>query len=410
MQTAELFDVPRQSADGNPREARGASTTAANLQEDISAALNANLERGYLESEERFRQIVEGLTDAVWLTNVDGTQVFLVNAAYESIWGEPRETLYADPLAFLRRVHPDDVARVRETMSQPLHHDIEYRIVRPTGDVRWVWSRGYPVLDHQGHLYRVGTLVEDITERRQIRESHERLIRGFTHDIKNPLGAADGYMALLEMGIHGALNGQQQENVRRARGAIRSALSLVIQLLAIERAQSGQLAVQPALTDIEELTRDTAAGFRPAATARNVAFEVLPARPGESISAETDQALVRQILANLMSNAVKYTQPGGHVSVRVNVANDGQAPWPGRWVAVEVADDGPGIPVAKQRMLFREFTRFDPSAAEGTGLGLAISQRMATALGATITFESTPDVGSTFTLWIPFRLSPPREA
>ncbi|HET9454430.1 MAG TPA: PAS domain-containing sensor histidine kinase [Gemmatimonadaceae bacterium] len=375
---------------------------------EILVALQANLERGYLESEERFRQIVEGLHDVVWLTDAEGGRVLFVNAAYEAIWGEARETLYADPLAFLERVHPDDRAMVREMVSSHPegNHDVEYRVVRPSGEVRWVWSRGYPVLDREGRLHRRGTIVEDITERRQIVESHERLVRGFTHDIKNPLGAADGYMALLEMGIHGELNERQAENIRRARASIRAALGMVVQLLEIERAQSGQLAVTAAPADVDEIARGAAAEFRPAALAKRIDLELLPSRSGDSLVVETDAALVRQILANLISNAVKYTQPDGHVSMRAHVASDTQAPWPGRWIAVEVADDGPGIPIAKQGMLFREFTRFDPGAAEGSGIGLAISQRLAFALGAAITFTSTPGVGSTFTLWIPMERSP----
>ena len=373
------------------------------LQEEIRDALRANLERGCLESEERFRQIVEGLNDVVSLTNVGGTQVLFVNAAYDRIWGRPRESLYESPLAYLEGVHPDDRQRVRDAMTaQPRgSHSIEFRVVRPTGEVRWVWSHGYPVLDAEGRIYRIGSVVEDITEKRQIIESHERLIRGFTHDLKNPLGAADGHLALLEMGIHGDVTEQQTESLRRARGAIRAALDLIAQLLKIARAQSGQVEIHRERFDLAALTSYAAEEFRAAAAAKRLDLELLPSRPGDSLVIETDPALVRQILANLISNAVKYTQSGGHISVRAHVANDAETPRRGRWMAVDVADNGPGIPLAKQGMLFHEFARFDSGAAEGTGIGLAISQRLAGVLGASITFTSTPGVGSTFTLRIP---------
>ena len=373
------------------------------LREAISDALRANLDRGFLEREEQFREILEGLHDVVWLTNANGTQVLFVNAAYEEIWGQPRSVLYADPLAFLAHVHPDDHARVSDAMAAHSTGscDIGYRVVRPAGDVRWVWSRCYPILDNEGRVYRFGNIIEDVTEKRQIIESHERLVRGFTHDIKNPLGATDGYLALLEMGIHGPLQAAQEESIHRARRSLRAALDLVVQLLEIERAQSGQLELRMETVDLEEVSRETAGEFFAAASARDVTIEVLPSRMEDSLVVETDAARVRQIVANLVSNAVKYTQPGGHVRVRAHVASDSEAPWPGSWLAIEVADNGPGIPLAKQRMLFREFTRFDPSAAEGSGIGLAISQRLAFALGAAITVDSAPAVGSTFTLWIP---------
>ncbi len=361
-----------------------------------------------IESADLFSLIVEGLTKAVWLMSADGGQVLFVNAAYEKIWGQPRAELYADPLAFLGGVHPDDRERVRAGMTSvpDTNRDAEFRVVRPTGEMCWVESRVFPVRDDDGRLLRIGVVVQDITERRRIVESHERLVRGFTHDIKNPLGAADGFMALLELGIHGELSAPQQDFVRRARAAIRSAVGLVVQLLAIERAQSDQLAVDRAHSDIDRLSSDTVAQFASAAEGRNIELSMLPSRAEDSLVSYTDPALVQRILANLISNAVKYTQPGGHVTVRAHIADEHQALWPGRWIAVEVADDGPGIPLAKQSLLFREFTRFDPAAAEGSGLGLAISQRLAFALGATISCESTVGVGSTFTLWLPE--TPPR--
>ena len=373
------------------------------LREGISEALLANLSRGFLESEERFRQIVEGLHDVIWLTNPGGTQLYFVNAAYERIWGTPRAEMYENPMAFLESVHPDDRERVRAAIgAQPYgSYDVEFRIVRPAGDIRWVWSRGYPVRDGNGEIYRVGNIIEDITERRQIVESHERLVRGFTHDIKNPLGAADGYLALLEMGIYGPVLAAQSESLGRARAAIRNALTLITQLLDIERAQSGQLAIHWALTDVDAISSDIVRGFRAAADAKRLRLEQLPHRADDSVVIESDPTLVRQILANLVSNAVKYTQPDGHVTVRAHATDGAALNRAGPWIGIEVADDGPGIPYAKQDMLFREFARFDAGAAEGSGIGLAISQRLAAMLGAVITFTSEPGVGSTFTLWLP---------
>ena len=98
---------------------------------------------------------------------------------------------------------------------------------------------------------------------------------------------------------------------------------------------------------------------------------------------------------------MKYTNATGHVIVAARVALAGEAPRRGRWLAVTVNDNGPGIPFEKQAMVFREFARFDPGAAAGSGIGLAISRRLARALGGDITFTSTPGVGSEFTLWLP---------
>lgn len=367
-------------------------------------ALRANLARGYLESEERFRQIVEGLHDIVALSNVSGTQVYFVNAAYERIWGQPRDKLYDDPMAFLECVHPEDRARVREVMfKQPREQfALEFRVVRANGDQRWVWSRGFPVRRADGEIYRIASITEDVTDRKVVAESHQRLLRGFTHDVKNPLGAADGYLSLLEIGVFGELPANQLETVSRARRCIGAAFKLVSQLLEIERAEAGELSFDRERIDLGALASDCVDDFRAAANNKRQSLTLLIS-PTDDLVVESDRARVRQILANLVSNAVKYTQAYGTIAIsaRIADADDDTAPRRGRWAVLAVADTGPGIAPEKQNLLFREFTRFDPGAAEGSGIGLAISQQIARALGAAITFRSTPGAGSTFTLWVP---------
>ena len=378
------------------------------LGDNIVNALNANLARGYLESEERFRQIVEGLDDCVALTDVKLTELFFVNTAYERIWGRTRASLYADPTSFLEGVHPQDRARVRETVFNDPHagFDLEFRVVRPEGDERWVWSRGFPVTNDQGEVYRIASISEDITDRKAIIASHERLVRGFTHDVRNPLGAADGYLSLLEIGVKEEMTAAQLETVGRARRCIRTALNLVTQLLEIERAKAGELRIDWERVDLGELARGCVEDFGPAADAKDQSLTWQLPAGNTALVVESDRTRLRQILSNLISNAVKYTQPGGRIIVSVRNADASAPAGLGRCVVLAVADNGPGIAPEKRNMLFREFTRLDPDAAEGSGIGLAISQSIAGALGAAITFRSTPGVGSTFKVWVPALHSP----
>jgi two-component system, sensor histidine kinase and response regulator len=114
---------------------------------------------------------------------------------------------------------------------------------------------------------------------------------------------------------------------------------------------------------------------------------------------ETDPRRVRQILDNILSNAVKYSAKGT-VTVTAQIADRGRAGG-GEWVAVSVADNGPGIPEEKQERVFQEFTRLDPNQPRGTGLGLAMGRRLARQLGGDITLKSEIGHGSTFTLLLP---------
>jgi PAS domain S-box-containing protein len=373
---------------------------------DVAGALRANLARGFLEGEARIRQIAEALNDVVLLSDAATGQVFFVNAAYEQIWGRPRADLYANPLALLERVHPDDRDRVRDAFigQRRQDFDIEFRVVRSPGDERWMWTRGFLVRGVDGEASRIASITADVTDHKQIAQSHEQLIRGFVHDMNNPLGAADGYLSLLETGVFGQMSQAQAQGIAHARRSISTALHLVSSLLEIARAEARDLSIEREAVDLGAVVFEIAAEFHAAAEAKSLDLAVSVHQDEEShvsLVIESDAARVRQILANLISNAVKYTHATGHVVVAARVALAGEAARRGRWVAVTVNDNGPGIPFEKQAMVFREFARFDPGAAAGSGIGLAISRRLARALGGDITFTSRPGVGSEFTLWLP---------
>ncbi|HEX8391284.1 MAG TPA: HAMP domain-containing sensor histidine kinase [Longimicrobium sp.] len=232
-------------------------------------------------------------------------------------------------------------------------------------------------------------------ELKRISDSKARLMRGFSHDVKNPLGTADGFLQLLEEGILDSVTERQKASIGKARRSLASAVTLIEDLLEIARADTGAIQVSREPTDVARIARDAAEEFRGQAAAQGLALttEIADGVP----TVHSDPVRVRQVLGNLISNAVKYT-PAGSVTVRVRACS-GPGGRPG--VALEVADTGSGIPAEKRHLLFQEYVRFEPSAARGSGVGLAISARIVEALGGEIRVESEPGVGSTFTLWLP---------
>jgi signal transduction histidine kinase len=246
-------------------------------------------------------------------------------------------------------------------------------------------------------------LLEDSEKRRreleEVTESRARLVRGFSHDLKNPLGAADGHAELLESGVFGALEPRQQESVRRIRGAIHSALELIGDLIELARSEAGQIELEYATTDLVALTREVAEEHRAGAEAAGLTLDV--ELPEEAPPTSTDARRVRQIMGNLISNAIKYTPAGGWVLVSAHSCAAGPDQRLGDWFCLSVQDNGPGIPKEKQPILFQEFVRLAEGGEAGVGLGLAISQRIARLLGAELTVESEAGQGATFTLWIP---------
>lgn len=246
-------------------------------------------------------------------------------------------------------------------------------------------------------------LLHETEQRKQelerVSESRARLVRGFSHDVKNPLGAADGHLELLEESILGPLQPKQADSVRRARAAIRSALDLIGDLVELARAEATVVDIERGPTDVAALAREVAEEHRASAEKKGLGVAV---EPGGGPIIESDPSRARQILGNLLSNAIKYTDRGS-VRVRVeSMVGDGG----GRGVAVHVIDSGRGIPAEKRHLLFQEFGRIARDR-EGMGLGLAISRRLARALGGDILVDSEPGRGSTFTLWLPMERREP---
>lgn len=234
-------------------------------------------------------------------------------------------------------------------------------------------------------------------------EARARLLRGVTHDVKNPLGAARGYAELLEMGIKGPLLPEQLPLVKGVIRSIDAGLNIIADLLDLARADSGGLTLNRIELDLRTVLKEAAEAHRPAAQAAGHSVDIN--LPEDRITVYTDPGRVMQILGNLLSNAVKYTPAPGRIVVHCDgVAHDGGEPTKGRGITVAVSDTGPGIPVEQREAIFDEFTRLDDANPQkGNGLGLAIARRIARLLGGNLTVEEAAIGGASFILWLPLR-------
>jgi signal transduction histidine kinase len=230
-------------------------------------------------------------------------------------------------------------------------------------------------------------------------EGREKLMRGVSHDLKNPLNAIDGHAQLLEDGVKGPLNAEQKESIGRIRRAVQTQLSLIVDLLELSRAESGSLPIHKEATDVCAVVAEEIEEQRATAEAAGHTLVFVP--DGQTPIVKTDGERVKQVLGNLLSNAVKYTPPRGRIEVRVE-NTEGSGRLAGRpVVAIRVADTGHGVPPEKIDAIFDEFTRLAPGLAEGAGLGLAIARRISRLLGGDITVVSEVGAGSEFSLWLP---------
>jgi signal transduction histidine kinase len=230
--------------------------------------------------------------------------------------------------------------------------------------------------------------------------ARSRLMRGVSHDLKNPINAIDGHAQLLEEELRGPLTAEQRDSLARIRRSARALLALIEDLLELARAEAGQLTVKLDRVVLYDVVRDAVEDHRAGAEAAGLTLVHLD--DGSKTILTTDPARVTQVLGNLLSNAIKYTPAGGRIEVGTEMLPRRDGAESGR-LAIHVADDGPGIPADKHEEVFGEFTRLDSADKPGAGLGLSIARRVARLLGGDVTVSGGKERGARFTFWLPLR-------
>lgn len=368
-------------------------------------------------SEERFRQMAENIREVFYMSDPKTPTVLYVSPAYEEISGRSCASLYEQPRSFLESVFPEDRERVeaayaRQLQGEPTHE--EYRIVRPNGEVRWIWDRSFPIANEAGEFYRVAGIAEDITARKRaeeaLRQSEEqlrkgqrmeaigRLAGGVAHDFNNMLTAIIGTAELAMLELH------RDHPVRRDLKEIKQtadrAANLTRQLLAFSRQQilaTGIFNLNDLLTNLEKMLH------------RLIGEHIeLIIRPTPEIGlVKIDAGQIEQVIVNLAVNA-RDAMPGGgsltlqteNFTVEPDFAAKPPELAPGEYVTLAVRDTGSGMSAEVKARLFEPFFT-TKEVGKGTGLGLATCYGIIKQNGGHIVVESEIGKGSTFRLFFP---------
>jgi signal transduction histidine kinase len=228
-----------------------------------------------------------------------------------------------------------------------------------------------------------------------------------SHELRTPLNAILGYIQLLDLGILGAITPEQHVHLNRVRQSAVHLLGLVNEILDLVTLENAQLRVSRQVGRLGEVCEVALTLVRIEAALRHLTLAGLPVdEPGATYLGDPDR--VRQVLVHLLTNAVKFTPPGGRVTLSCGTSSEGEsepgAPSPGSWAYVRVTDSGPGIAPEQLTRIFEAFTQIDGGltrAQEGAGLGLTVSRRLARAMGGDVTVRSDAQQGAAFTLWLP---------
>jgi signal transduction histidine kinase/ActR/RegA family two-component response regulator len=237
-----------------------------------------------------------------------------------------------------------------------------------------------------------GDLASANRELSQATKVKSEFLANMSHELRTPLNAILGFSGLLSEQLAGSMNDKQKRFLRNIHEAGEHLLELINDVLDLSRVEAGKLELRPEVLTLDVLLEPVSAAARAAAQAKDVLYE---AEIAEAAPIFLDPTRVRQVLFNLVSNAVKFTPAGGHVTLRA-VAE-------GRELCFEVADTGVGIPEAARDRMFGVFERFHEgrSEATGTGLGLALTKRLVEQMNGSIDFESEEGKGTTFSVRLP---------
>ena len=364
------------------------------------------------DSERAFRFVAEHTSDMVIRSRI-GSGITFASPASRSILGyTPDEIVGMAPADI---VVEEDVQRIRALLQERIKRGelisstgYEYRARRKDGRIVWLEANPRLVLNGAGQLTELVDVVRDISARKeaetalvQARQEAEAASRAkseflanMSHELRTPLTSILGFSHLIGRG--GGLSGADRSHLDLIRSAGETLLAVVNDILDFSKLEAGALQLTTETFPVAELGRGVVALLGAQADAKDLR---LTCDAPEGIYLSGDAARLRQVLLNLVSNAVKFTERG-EVAVNLNVEPDGDK----AWLSVEVRDTGVGLDPAQIDRMFDRFTQADGSVSRrygGTGLGLAISRRLVEMMGGEIGAESDGRTGSTFRFRVP---------
>ncbi|MCX7627384.1 MAG: PhnD/SsuA/transferrin family substrate-binding protein [Methylophilaceae bacterium] len=360
------------------------------------------------ESELRFRTVAHYTYDWEYWQAAD-RRILYMSPSCERVTGYRAEEFIANPRLLIEIVHPEDRPLIEAHVAHAWHsqgeEQLDFRIVRKDGEVRWIAHVCKAVYDAQGQFNGRRVSNRDVTERKayevalmEARDAAESAARAkseflanMSHEIRTPMNAIVG---LTRLALDKRVSKEVRDYLEKIAAASESLLSILNDVLDYSRMEAGKLALDPQPFHLHDLLDDLRNLFAVQAEAKGLEFrmEVDPAIP---TGLKGDVLRLRQVLSNLLGNAIKFTERG-HVTLRLELLRRTERE---AWVRFSVSDSGIGIRPEDQARLFKPFSQADGSITRrfgGTGLGLAISQRLLALMDSSMRVDSAPGKGATF--------------
>ena len=367
------------------------------------------------ETRDRLQLAVDAAGLALWDWQLPSPQMFM-SARWGEMIGDVSMEGYWDTSGLLDRVHPDDrrgvEAIVRSLLDGAQQRAVSQHRVR-TAD-GWIWVEGHGMVaehDPKGRPLRLMGTVADISGRKKVESEVERaremaeqasrakseFLANMSHEVRTPLNALMGLTRLL---MDSPLTAEQRNWLELIDSSAHALLGMLNDVLDLSRIEAGKMSIEDVRFNLHEVLREVGALYAEQSRAKPLDF-ALELAPGLPQQMQGDPGRLRQVLGNLLSNALKFTPRGGSIRVRAQVLASGA---PRRLLRLQVQDTGVGISPKQQATIFDAFTQADTSTARrfgGSGLGLAICSRLVQLMGGGIELQSELGQGSTFTVTLP---------
>jgi PAS domain S-box-containing protein len=428
----ELWTGPCRDASGNTlgtlaiiaevTEHHAVERKLARVEEELVLAMTQEKEaQAELRAERRFRDLLEAAPDAIIEVDREG-RILLLNLVTEKLFGYTREEMLGQPVEMLV---PD---ALRGGHAQHRADYWDHPVTRPMGSALQLHGRRKdgssvpveislsPVKSADG--FRVTAVIRDISERRKTEERLREMQQNYTrelearnreveranqlkseflasmsHELRTPLHTVIGFAELLSEELEGPLNEKQKRFLNHIHTDSTHLLALINDILDISKIESGRVELRREVFDVAVVLREILSSVHQQAAAKSIAID---ASPSLSATIFADRLRVKQVLFNLLSNALKFTPEGGKVRIDAERRNG--------LIEISVTDTGIGIAKEQHEAVFDKFYQVGSTTKgvrEGTGLGLAITKALVEEHGGSIRLESEPGKGSRFTFTIP---------
>lgn len=312
--------------------------------------------------------------------------------------------------AFLAAVHPEDqqqvINAIETSLNSNIAYEVEHRVIWPDGSIHWLLQKGDVIRDASGEPVRMLGVVQDTTQRKQLERdlatqkeyavqansAKSEFLSRMSHELRTPLNAIIGFAQLLESDEQQPLQEHQLDSMNEILKASSHLLELIDEVLDLAKIEAGKIQLHIEDMPVIDVMLESYSMMIPMAESKNIQLD-FNIKQCENVIVNADRTKLKQVMFNLMSNAIKYSQSEGEVSVLCEAC----AP---RRIRLKVADTGIGILKERQADLFKAFNRLgaEEGDVEGTGIGLMISKKIVEMMGGELGFQSEEGEGSVF--WV----------